>query len=207
MKIKFIGCLLACLFSWGLSAQEKFTSLQARQVFDEVYQKVFGPQGAALSYKVDIVGIYKTEGRIWYKGKKSRYQSSNSKSWNDGVTAYLVKDKKRTVEIFKASSSKQSRFGDDFKFYPENYTYQMKVEDGNILLILKGKKGTKSMREIRALLDKGTRTPLSLRIKVAFFWVSVDISDVKSGGIKDEEFVFPRNQYRGYEMIDRRNEE
>ena len=160
MKIKFIGCLLACLFSWGLSAQEKSTSLQARQVFDEVYQKVFGPQGAALRYKVDIVGIYKTEGRIWYKGKKSRYQSSNSKSWNDGVTAYLVKDKKRTVEIFKASSSKQE-----------------------------------------------TRTPLSLRIKVAFFWVSVDISDVKSGGIKDEEFVFPRNQYRGYEMIDRRNEE
>ena len=96
MKIKFIGCLLACLFSWGLSAQEKSTSLQARQVFDEVYQKVFGPQGAALSYKVDIVGIYKTEGRIWYKGKKSRYQSSNSKSWNDGVTAYLVTDKKRS---------------------------------------------------------------------------------------------------------------
>ena len=46
-----------------------------------------------------------------------------------------MKDKKRTVEIFKASSSKQSRFGDDFKFYPENYTYQMKMEDGNILLI------------------------------------------------------------------------
>ena len=194
-------------FSLGIQAQKNQTSSQqARKVFDEVYQKVYGPQGASLHYKVDIVGIYKTEGTIWYKGKKSRYQSSNSKSWNDGVTAYLVKDKKRTVEIFTATSSKQSRFGDDFKFEPENYIYQMELDDDDMVLILKGKKGTKSMKEIRAYLDKKTRIPYSLRIKVAFFWVTVEISNLKSDGIGDEIFVFPRKKYSGYEFIDRKGE-
>lgn len=207
MKIKVLLLIFAWALSWGIQAQNNsVSSRQAREVFDEVYQKVYGPQGASLHYKVDIVGIYKTEGTIWYKGKKSRYQSSNSKSWNDGVTAYLVKDKKRTVEIFTATSSKQSRFGDDFKFESENYTYQMESDGDDIVLILKGKKGTKSMKEIRAYLDKKTCTPHSLRIKVAFFWVTVDISNLKSDGLGDEIFVFPRKKYSSYEFIDRRDE-
>lgn len=207
MKSKVLLLIFAWALSWGIQAQNNsVSSRQAREVFDEVYQKVYGPQGASLHYKVDIVGIYKTEGTIWYKGKKSRYQSSNSKSWNDGVTAYLVKDKKRTVEIFTATSSKQSRFGDDFKFESENYTYQMESDGDDIVLILKGKKGTKSMKEIRAYLDKKTRTPHSLRIKVAFFWVTVDISNLKSDGLGDEIFVFPRKKYSSYEFIDRRDE-
>ena len=122
------------------------------------------------------------------------------------MTAYLVKDKKRTVEIFTATSSKQSRFGDDFKFESEHYTYQMESDGDDIVLILKGKKGTKSMKEIRAYLDKKTRTPHSLRIKVAFFWVTVDISNLKSDGLGDEIFVFPRKKYSSYEFIDRRDE-
>ena len=84
MKIKVLLLIFAWALSWGIQAQNNsVSSRQAREVFDEVYQKVYGPQGASLHYKVDIVGIYKTEGTIWYKGKKSRYQSSNSKSWND----------------------------------------------------------------------------------------------------------------------------
>lgn len=207
MKIKVLLLMFAWTLSWGIQAQKtSISSQQARKIFDEVYQKVYGPQGASLHYKVDIVGIYKTEGTIWYKGKKSRNQSSNSKSWNDGVVAYLVKEKKNTVEIFTATSSKQSRFGDDFKFEPENYTYQMESDGNDMVLILKGKKGTKSMKEIRAYLDKKTRTPHSLRIKVAFFWVTVEISDLKSDGISDEIFVFPRKKYNSYEFIDRRGE-
>ena len=207
MKIKVLLLMFAWTLSWGIQAQKtSISSQQARKIFDEVYQKVYGPQGASLHYKVDIVGIYKTEGTIWYKGKKSRYQSSNSKSWNDGVVAYLVKEKKNTVEIFTAPSSKQSRFGDDFKFEPENYTYQMESDGNYMVLILKAKKGTKSMKEIRAYLDKKARTPHSLRIKVAFFWVTVEISDLKSDGINDEIFVFPWKKYNSYEFIDRRDE-
>ena len=42
----------------------------AKELFNKVYNLVFGPQGSALSYKVNIIGIYKTEGNIVYKGKK-----------------------------------------------------------------------------------------------------------------------------------------
>lgn len=190
----------------GVQAQETPNSRQARKMFDEVYQKVFGEQGASLHYKVDVASVYKTEGTIWYKGKKSKYESESSKSWCDGVTAYVVKDKKQTVEMFAATSSKRSRFGDDFKFESENYTYHIANEGDDYLLTLRGKKGVKAMKEIRILMDRATRTPSSVRIKVAFIWANVLISNLKSGGLKDEIFVFPRSRYNAYKFIDRRDE-
>ena len=61
------------------------------------------------------------------------------------------------------------------------------------------------MKEIRALLDKKTRDPLQLRIKVAFIWANVNISNFKSGGITDATFSFPRSEYKDYEMVDKRD--
>jgi hypothetical protein len=57
------------LLSDDLSPNEK----QARSIFDRTYQMVFGPQGSTLSYSVNIIGIFKTNGTIWYKGTKSKF--------------------------------------------------------------------------------------------------------------------------------------
>ena len=198
--------LLLMLSAIGMQAQETANARQARQMFDEVYEKVFGSQGASLHYKVNVASLYKTEGTIWYKGKKSKYASKTGRSWNDGVTAYVVKDDKKRVEIYKGDDPKQSRFGDDFKFEPENYTYQVANTSEGYLITLRGKKGVKAMKEIRALLDKNTRNPIQLRIKVAIIWANVDISNFKSGGITDQTFVFPRSQFKGYEVVDKRGD-
>ncbi|MBR0047477.1 MAG: hypothetical protein IJP75_11480 [Bacteroidaceae bacterium] len=206
MKTKMILWLLLMLSAIGMQAQETANARQARQMFDEVYEKVFGSQGASLHYKVNVASLYKTEGTIWYKGKKSKYASKTGRSWNDGVTAYVVKDDKKRVEIYKGDDPKQSRFGDDFKFEPENYTYQVANTSEGYLITLRGKKGVKAMKEIRALLDKNTRNPIQLRIKVAIIWANVDISNFKSGGITDQTFVFPRSQFKGYEVVDKRGD-
>ena len=200
MKTKLIFGLLFLLTVLGVQAQENANTRQARKMFDEVYEKVFGAQGASLHYKVNVANIYKT------KGKKSKYASSSSKSWNDGVTAYVVKEDKKRVEIYRGDDPKQSRFGDDFKFEPENYTYHIASDPRGYLITLRVKKGKKGMKEIRALLDKKTRDPLQLRIKVAFIWANVDISDFKAGGITDATFTFPRSQYKDYEFIDKRKD-
>ena len=205
MKIRLILLLMCLLSVLGMQAQENANTRQARRMFDEVYEKVFGAQGATLHYKVNVASLYKTEGTIWYKGKKSKYLSKASKSWNDGVTAYVVKDDKRRVEIFRGDDPKQSRFGDDFKFEPNNYEYHIADDPQGYLITLNVKKGMKGMKEIRALLDKKTRDPLQLHIKVAFFWAHVDISQFKAGGITDATFTFPRSQYKDYEMVDKRN--
>lgn len=203
------GLILGLALIWSVlsvQAQENANTRQARKMFDEVYEKVFGQQGASLHYKVNVANLFKTEGTIWYKGKKSKYQSKSSKSWNDGVTAYVVKDDKQRVEIYKGDDSKQSRFGDDFKFEPDNYTYHIASDPKGYLLTLNVKKGMKGMKEIKALLDKKTRDPLQLRIKVAFIWANVDISNFKSGGITDAMFTFPRAQYKDYKFVDKRGE-
>ena len=198
--------LLLMLSMLGMQAQESANARQARRMFDEVFEKVFGEQGATLHYDVNVASIYKTEGTIWYKGKKSKYLSKASKAWNNGVSVYVIKGNRKEVEIYQADDPKQSRFGDDFKFEPENYTYSIANDPQGYLITLRGKKGVKAMKEIRALIDKTTRAPIQLSIKVAFIWARVQISHFKSGGISEDTFTFPRSQYKDYKMIDKRGE-
>jgi hypothetical protein len=143
---------------------------------------------------------------VWYKGKKSRFVSKNSLGWNDGVTAYYTKEKKKTVEIYNASSKKKSKYEDKFKFNPDDYNYSIASEQDGYVITLKAKKGVDGVKEARVLLDKRSRAPKHLKIKVAFFWANVDVSNFRSGDIDDSIFQFPQAKFSGYKFIDKRGE-
>jgi putative ABC transport system permease protein len=67
-----LGILCAAL---SIQAQEHETpnAQQARRMFMDIYNKVYGDEGATLHYKVNIIGIYKTVGTIRMKQKKSKF--------------------------------------------------------------------------------------------------------------------------------------
>jgi hypothetical protein len=179
---------------------------QARRIFNSAYQQVFGEQGATLHYDVNIIGIYKTNGTIWYKGKRSKFVDEKMNSWNDGTTVYTIKKKKRKkeVEIHNAKNNKSDKYSSKFKFKPENFSYSIAEHEQGLMLTLKAKKGAKGIKEIHALVERKTYHPISLRIKVAFVWTTIKISDFRSGGITDEMLRFPREQFRDYEFVDKR---
>ncbi len=176
----------------------------ARQVFDHTYQMVFGTQGSTLHYAVNLIGIYKTEGTIWYKGEKSKFVESRYMAWNDGVTYYKLDRKHDTVEMYRANSDEKDKYASKFKFDLENFSYSIAESGDSYVITLKAKKSIKGIREVKAVINKRSRAPESLRIKLAFFWTTVKISQFKSGGIDDNVFVFPKNQYRHCKMIDKR---
>ena len=76
-----------CLSLEARDANPKSGSTTATELFYKVYNLVFGPQGSALSYKVNIIGLYRTEGNIIYKGKKLHYSEARYMAWEDGITA------------------------------------------------------------------------------------------------------------------------
>ena len=104
----------------SVHAEETPNSRQARRIFNQAYQQVFGEQGATLHYDVNITGIYKTNGTIWYKGKKSKFQDSKMRSWNDGRLVLTVKKKKKEVEVHSAKNNKSDKYSQKFKFEPDN---------------------------------------------------------------------------------------
>ena len=191
-------------------AQAQTTAQQneARKTFDKVYNMVFGPQGSTLRYDVNIIGLYKTHGTIWYKGKKQRFSDERVNTWNDGTTAYMVFRKKKTVEIHEANSDKKDKYSGKFKFSLDDFDYSMKTEGSDLLFILKQRKKAKgTIKEVRALVDAKTLAPKFVKIKVALFWAKIKISNFKSGGISDDMFVFPAKNYKeGYKWIDKRKE-
>jgi hypothetical protein len=62
------------------------------------------------------------------------------------------------------------------------------------------------IKQARCLLDKKHRYPVSVRIKVGIFHTTIKISDVRVGGINDDLFRFPRENYADLEYIDKRGE-
>lgn len=189
------------------NAQEETPNArQARRIFNTAYERVFGPQGASLHYKVNIIGIYKTEGTISFKEKKQRFTDERVDTWNDGVTAYMAYRKKRTVEIHKANSDKKDKYSGRFKFSLDDFDYSVAKDPEGLMLTLKQKKKAKgTIKEVKALVEQGSYAPKRLRIKVAFIWTTVQISDFKSGGISDNLFVFPHEKFKeGWKFVDKR---
>ena len=187
--------------------EETPNARQARRIFNTAYQKVFGEQGASLHYDVNIIGIYKTNGTIWYKGKKSKFVDEKMNSWNDGTTVYTIKNKKKKkeVEIHSAKNNKSDKYSSKFKFEPDNFDYSISEHEQGLMLMLKAKKGAKGIKEIHALVERKTYNPISLRIKVSIIWTTIKISNFQSGGITDEMLRFPKEKYKDYEFVDKRD--
>ena len=188
----------------SVHAEETPNSRQARRIFNQAYQQVFGEQGATLHYDVNITGLYKTSGTIWYKGRKSKFEDAKMKSWNDSQVVYVVKRKKKEVEIHDAKNNKSDKYSSKFKFVPENFDYSVSEDPEGLMLTLKAKKGKKGIKEVRALVERKTYNPISVRVKIAFIWTTIKISDFKSGDITDAVLRFPREDYRGYKYVDKR---
>ena len=206
---KIILFIMVLLWSSAsLHAQEKETpnAQQARRMFMDTYKMIFGDQGSQLTYKVNIIGIYKTQGTIWTKGKKNKFIDEKYIAWNDDVTYYRLERKKSRIVIYDAHSDERDKYATKFKFSPDNYTYSIKDSQEGYYITLKAKKGVKGIKEARCLLDKKTRYPISVRIKMGIFHTTIKISNVKVGGISDDMFKFPREKYSAsqYEYIDKR---
>lgn len=206
MRKRFVLIFMSFLMVLcSVQAEDTPNSRQARRIFNSAYQQVFGEQGATLHYDVNITGIYKTNGTIWYKGKKSKFEDEKMNSWNDGITVYTVKKKKKKeVEIHSAKNNKSDKYSSKFKFEPENFDYSIAEQTEGLMLTLKAKKGKKGIKEVHALVKRKTYEPISVRIKIAFVWTTIRISNFRSGGITDEMLRFPKEKYKDYEFVDKR---
>ncbi|MBO7553040.1 MAG: hypothetical protein J6T82_03285 [Bacteroidaceae bacterium] len=199
--ISFFLCMLAGITAY---AQRTYTPEQARQLFDQKYDMVFGSQGATLHYAVNIIGIYKTEGTIWYKGQKSKFIDEKYIAWNDGTTYTRVERKKQEVVIYGANDEARDKYATKFSFEPNNYTYAAYEEGDQLIITLKAKKGVKGVKEAQCYINRLSGYPEGVRVKVFIFSTTIKITNFQSGGISDDLFVFPRQTYADYTYVDNR---
>ena len=188
----------------GLSVfgQQTFTAEEARHLFDEKYKMVFGDEGCTLHYAVNIIGIYKTEGTIWYKQNKSKFIDEKYIAWNDGNTYTRVDRNKHKIDVYAFNDEGRDKYASKFSFEPDNYTYTAHEDDDNYVITLKAKKDVKGIKEARCFINKETGYPESLRIKVFIFSTTIKISNFRCGNIPDDTFIFPEQLYADYTFID-----
>lgn len=178
---------------------------QAKRVFSTAWNHIYGPEGATFHYKINILGLYKEEGTSWNKGDKAKSVYEGSKMWNDGDTKYILREKKRIVEIHDPKVNKADEKLQMFKFDADSYNYSIAKDPEGLLVTLDAKPKAKvKMKKVIALLAPGNYYPKRMRIKVGIFWATITFSDFKAGKLNDDIFVFPREKYADYEMVDMR---
>ena len=196
MTLRNILLALVTMFTLNSGAQGNTTANEARRTFEKAYNLVFGPQGCTLHYDVNLVGVYKTAGTIWYKGKKNKFIDSRVDSWCDGTTMYTVFRKRKVIEVNDPNSDKRDKYSSKFKFTLDDFDYSMERTRNDILISLKQRRGARgTVKHAKVLLDGTTLAPKLAKVKVALFWATIHISDFRSGGIRDDIFVFPRQNY------------
>ena len=203
MRQKTIVTLLAMLLSINLWGKGDANANEARKIFDHTYNMVCGPQGSTLHYNVSIIGIMNVEGTIWYKGPKSKFVESRHLRWNNGKKEYWVDRKKKTVTLYNSGES-HDKYMSKFSFNANDYNYSCQEKKNTYEITLDAKKDVKGIKHLKAIIDKKTRVPQYLKIKVLWFWTTVNISNFRSGNISDNTFEFPSEKYKDYKMIDKR---
>ena len=177
----------------------------ARELFDKVFKMVFGQEGASLSYQVNIVGLYKTQGDVIYKGRKLNYEEKRYAAWEDGHVAYMVDKEKKKVEIRDFNDEKKDKYLSMFKYDVNNFDYSYK-DTGEFYELTAKVRNSKflGIRYVTAMVRKSNLHPVSLYIKLRFVSTTVQISNFHSGGVDDSAFIFPRNRFTDYEYVDHR---
>ena len=197
---------VVCLFVFvPAQAGETPNAIQARRIFDHAYGMFYGSEGCSFHYRISILGIYSEEGNGWYKGNMSKSVTKKSIIWDNGDIKYILRRGKGIVEIHDPKVNKKDKLLQKFKFNREDFEYSIKKKDNDLIISLDAKPNAKgSMSHIQVYLEPNTHRPKRLRIKVAFFWANIYFSDFKAGGIDNNMFVFPRNKFPGYKIVDER---
>ena len=202
---RLLFLLLIILLQLPATAQDNANARQAKRVFNTAWNHIFGKEGVRFHDKIDILHLYKEEGTSWNKGDMAKSEYKGSKMWNDGNTKYILREKKKIVEIHDPKVNKKDEKLQMFKFEPDSYNYSIAKDPEGLLVTLQAKPGVKvKMKKIVTLLQPGNYYPKKLRIKVSIFWATITFSDFQAGNIDDSIFIFPKEKYSDYKIIDER---
>ncbi|MBR1410267.1 MAG: hypothetical protein IJ580_04130 [Prevotella sp.] len=194
--------MLSCLTA---SAQDTPNARQAKRVFNTAWNHIYGQEGVKFNYKINILGLYKEEGYSCNKGKNSISEHKNTIIYDNGELKHIVRTNKKTVELHDPKVNKKDEKLQMFKFEPDSYYYSITKDAEGLLVTLDAKPDAKvKMKKIIALLTPGTYYPKKLRIKVSIFWATITFSNFQAGNIDDKIFVFPKEKYSDYTIIDER---
>ena len=108
------------------------------------------------------------------------------------------------MELYDPNSIDRDKYASKFTFVPDNYTYSLSTTETEQVITIDAKKGVDGIKHVKAVIDKKSGIPKSLRIKVLWFWTNVKISNFHSGNINNNVFIFPKARFKDYTVTDKR---
>lgn len=205
MKRYGFFCSLLLLLIFGCQpVMAQNNEAQAKRMFMDAYNKVFGAAGCFMRYDAHLSFLYRSQGWASMKNGKYAYDDGKTHGWCDGKNYYYLDKKKKEVQILNGHSTKNGSVMDKFAFNPNNYHYHWTNSKEGYIITINAKKNVDGVKTAKVLLDKRTHNPKRISVKIAILWAKVDISGFRHGRINDAIYRFPRNRYKGYRIVDKR---
>ena len=193
-SLRWAMAAMLLLIFLPISAKAASNATEARKLFNKAWKMYTSPNGVSLSYSVNIIGLYKTAGTIWVKGNKQHYQEKRYLGWSDAIHFYKVDTKKKTVDFHNPKSPNRDKYLSKFTFSPNDYNYSLTIEKESYDDV------KSSIKHAKLVLNRHTNYPTAMKIKVAFFWTTVKISNFHPGISNDNIFVYPKAKFKGYKF-------
>ena len=162
--------------------------------------------GAKFNYKFHLGGLFNRQGSMIYKNDKSLSWNKKNMVWSDGKTAWFLDRKKRVVKILDPGTDRKGLKGIDGQFtsLQKDYTLSMTVEGDLYKVKLRAANKNADAKEAYVFIDRKTYVPTTIKVKIAFCWGTIDITNFETANYPDEMFTFPAKRFPGVKIVDKR---
>ena len=156
LTVLSFGCLCTTAQKQSEKHSKKHTVTKAqrgREIFDKAYGQFFGEEGSRITYSVNIIGLFKTSGTIWNKGKKSAWDEPKVRVWNNGEKYVRLDKSKKQIDIFTPNDPNRNAHSSLMEFNPEHYNYELEEKDGEYHVLIKAKPKVSGIKHVTLALD------------------------------------------------------
>lgn len=218
MKLKRLLLYIIIFISFTLSIyptkNNTFTSYipkhqnetEAQQVIKQTLQLLQHPGGAKFNYSFHLAGFFNRQGTFLYKKDKSLSLNKKSMVWADGKTVWELNRNQRVVKIMNPKESRKGLKGIDeqFELLEVSYTPSMTIDGNYFKIYLKATSKNVDAKEAIIWINRKTYEPIKAKVKIAFFWGTINISNFETANYSDEMFTFPMKKFPDVKVIDKR---
>ena len=176
----------------------------ARRILFKALDLFQSASGAMMDYEIKLTRLFTQTGSVTLKGEKTYNYTKKSIIWSDGTTTWKLEPSKKTVTVFSTAHMKRKPLGSQISSVRHNCHYSYRQETGGYLVNIKSDDSKADIKEATVLINRRTFVPSQFRMKVGFVWVTVNISNFRTGNVSDAVFRFNPKNYPGCKLVDKR---
>ncbi len=179
---------------------------EARKVLDKTASIVGNRGGATANFSISGTKISSASGTISIKGNKFYAHTGDATVWYNGKTQWTYLKSINEVNVTTPTEAQRMRMN-PYTFitmYKNGYALSMTQKGTNYQVHMVAQNKQRSVQEVFLTIDSRSYKPSTIKMREGQKWMTISISNFRTGKLSNELFVFKAKDFPSAEVIDLR---